>query len=287
MSDTGNPPQDSAKARADALALAEEAEAEAAEAEALAAAARARARAIKLRREAQAQADAEAEDSTTVTEAADDGAEAPEPTGAADDVEAPDEDEPTESAEETDDAEPAAGSTQPESTQPESTQRARRWLTVSSVLTAAAIVAICALLGTSGWMAWRHHEVVKQRQDAAAFVATAKQGIVNLTSLDFHKSKEDVQRILDSGTGEFKDQFQKTADDFAAVVKDTNAVAEGSVTAAAVESMSKDSAVVLVLSNERITNSAGAKDQPRTFRFRVSVVREGDQLKLSKVEFVL
>ena len=282
MSDTGNPPQDSAKARADALALAEEAEAEAAEAEALAAAARARARAIKLRREAQAQADAEAEDSTTVTEAADDGAEAPEPTGAADDVEAPDEDEPTESAEETDDAEPAA-----ESTQPESTQRARRWLTVSSVLTAAAIVAICALLGTSGWMAWRHHEVVKQRQDAAAFVATAKQGIVNLTSLDFHKSKEDVQRILDSGTGEFKDQFQKTADDFAAVVKDTNAVAEGSVTAAAVESRSTDSAVVLVLSNERITNSAGAKDQPRTFRFRVSVVREGDQLKLSKVEFVL
>ena len=32
--------------------------------------------------------------------------------------------------------------------------------------------------------------------------------------------------------------------------------------------------------------SAGAKDQPRTFRFRVSVVRDGDELKLSKVEFV-
>jgi Mce-associated membrane protein len=274
MSDTGEPPQDSAKARADALALAEEAEAEAAEAEALAAAARARARAIKLRREAEAQADAEAEETTPVAEAAEDTVETPEPTEtaeAADDAEQPEEAEPAE------DAEPEAESTKP----------ARRWLTVSSVLTAAAIVAICALLGTSGWMAWRHHQVVKQRQDAAAFVATAKQGIVNLTSLDFHKSKEDVQRILDSGTGEFKDQFQKTADDFAAVVKDTNAVAEGSVTAAAVESMSNDSAVVLVLSNERITNSAGAKDQPRTFRFRVSVAREGDQLKLSKVEFVL
>lgn len=284
MPDSGKPPQDSAKARADALALAEEAEAEAAEAEALAAAARARARAIKLRREADAQADADAEETTTVTE---DAAEPLEPTEAADDSEVSEEDETIETAESAEEAEEEAGPSDDAEPAAETTPPARRWLTVSSVLTAAAIVAICALLGTSGWMAWRHHEVAKQRQDAAAFVATAKQGIVNLTSLDFHKSKEDVQRILDSGTGEFKDQFQKTADDFAAVVKDTNAVAEGSVTAAAVESMSKDSAVVLVLSNERITNSAGAKDQPRTFRFRVSVVREGDQLKLSKVEFVL
>jgi Mce-associated membrane protein len=45
--------------------------------------------------------------------------------------------------------------------------------------------------------------------------------------------------------------------------------------------------VVLVLANERVTNSAGAKDDPRAFRFRVSVVRDGDQLKISKVEFVL
>ena len=111
--------------------------------------------------------------------------------------------------------------------------------------------------------------------------------MINLTSLDFKKSKEDVQRIVDSATGEFKDQFQKTAEDFASVVKDTKAVAEGTVAASAVESTNKDSAVVLVLANERVTNSAGAKDEPRTFRFRVSVVRDGDQLKLSKVEFVL
>ena len=155
------------------------------------------------------------------------------------------------------------------------------------LLTAAAIVAICGLLAASGWMAWQHHTVVKERQQAAAFAAAARQGVINLTSLDFNKSKEDVQRILDSATGEFRDQFQKTADDFASVVKDTKAVAEGSVAASAVESSTKDSAVVLILANERVTNSAGAKDQPRMFRFRVSVVRDGDQLKLSKVEFVL
>jgi Mce-associated membrane protein len=253
MADVGEQPQDSAEAKADALALAEQAEAEAAEAEALAAAARARARAIKLRREAQAEADEDAEDSTAVEAAAarTQTPEAPQPS---------DEPKPT-------------------------GRRLPAWL--PTALTAAAIVAVCALLGASGWMLWQHHTVQSERQRSAAYLAAAKQGVINLTSLDFKKSKEDVQRILDSATGEFRDQFQKTADDFASVVKDTKAVAEGSIGAAAVESMNKDSAVVLVLANERVTNIAGAKDSPRAFRFRVSVVRDGDQLKISKVEFVL
>ena len=270
MADPGKGPQDSAKAKADALALAEQAEAEAAEAEALAAAARARALAIKLRREAQAKADEEAEaasaDDDEAGESADETSEAPEATEAVETAEAP---APVDTAE------------------PEPARRRLRAPSLAEALTIAAVVAICALLGVSGWMGWHHHNVVQERQRAAAYVATARQGVVNLTSLDFNKAKEGVQRVLDSATGEFRDDFQKRAGDFESVVKDSRAVTEGSVAAAAVESMNKDSAVVLVLANERITNIAGAKDQPRTFRFRVSVVHDGDQLKLSKVEFVL
>ena len=271
MADAGERPADSAKAKADAIALAEQAEAEAAEAEALAAAARARARAIKLRRAAQAEAEAEADkdaEDTTVVQAADDTAEAPE------------------TPEPSEEPEPSAGST-------ESTSRRLRvpglsgLSGLSRVLAAAVILAICGLLGASGWMLWHHHTVLAERQRSAAYVAAARQGVVNLTSLDFNKAKEDVQRVLDSATGEFRDDFQRRADDFASVVKDSKAVTQGSVTASAVESMSKDSAVVLVLANERVTNAAGAKDDPRAFRFRVSVVRDGDQLKISKVEFVL
>jgi Mce-associated membrane protein len=276
MADAGERPQDSAKAKADALALAEQAEAEAAEAEALAAAARARARAIKLRREAeaQAQADREAEETAAVVEAEESTAEAPEA---------------GDQTEETEETEPAKTPTPPAA----SGRPVRRRLQMpkgsglTKLLAAAAIVAICALLGASGWMAWHHHTVLAERQRSAAFVAAAKQGVINLTSLDFNKAKEDVQRVLDSSTGEFRDDFQRRAEDFASVVKDSKAVTQGSVAATAVESMSKDSAVVLVLANERVTNSAGAKDDPRAFRFRVSVIRDGDQLKISKVEFVL
>jgi Mce-associated membrane protein len=265
MADTGKGPQDSAKSKSDAMALAEQAEAEAAEAEALAAAARARALAIKLRREAQAKADEEADETTAA-------AEAPEATEATEATEEPETSEPS------DVGEPATTPTEP---------TRRRVAQLYWPLTAAAVLAICALLGASGWMAWHHHNVLQEQRRSAAFIATARQGVINLTSLDFKKAKEDVQRVLDSATGEFRDDFQRRADDFASVVKDSKAVTEGSVAATAVESMGNDSAVVLVLANERVTNLAGAKDQPRTFRFRVSVVHDGDELKVSKVEFVL
>jgi Mce-associated membrane protein len=285
MADTGNPPQGSAKAKLDAIALAEQAEAEAAEAEALATAARARARAIQLRREAEAQAAEEAAEAVKA-------AETTKTAEVAETVDATETVDPVETADPIDPVDPVEEKSEPsEAEDPEGpvapTIGPRLQVSLSVLLTAATIVVICALLGASGWMAWQHHKVMQGRQQSAAFVGAARQGIINLTSLDFNKSKEDVQRIVDSATGEFRDQFQKTADDFASVVKDTKAVAEGSVAAAAVESTGQDSAVVLVLANERVTNLAGAKDQPRTFRFRVSVVRDGDQLKLSKVEFVL
>jgi Mce-associated membrane protein len=272
--DTGKGPHDSAKPKSDAIALAEEAEAEAAEAEALAAAARARARAIKLRREAQAQADDEAKETTAVAVTA-------ETSETGETAETPEAPEPSDSSE------PAAISTEPAATSTEPARRRLRVPGLSGLLAPAAIVAICALLGASGWMLWHHHNAMEERERSAAFIATARQGVINLTSLDFNKAKEDVQRVLDSATGEFRDDFQRRADDFASVVKDSKAVTEGSVAATAVESMGKDSAVVLVLANERVTNLAGAKDQPRTFRFRVSVVHDGDELKVSKVEFVL
>jgi Mce-associated membrane protein len=264
VSDTDEQPQDSAKAKADAIALAEQAEAEAAEAEALAAAARARARAVKLRREAAAQAEEETDDTTGVVEAEDGAAETSETSETSESSEGPES--------------PAA---------PTESSRSGTAVVAVVAISALLILTILGLLGASGWMLWRHQIAVAQRQQSAAYVAAARQGVINLTSLDFNHAKEDVQRVLDSGTGEFRDEFQRVADDFASVVKDSKAVTEGSVKAAAVESMSKDSAVVLLLGNERITNSAGAKDDPRVFRFRVTVTKDGDQLKISKVEYVI
>lgn len=163
--------------------------------------------------------------------------------------------------------------------------RRPKWSTLAASL---AVLVIIAALAGSGYMINEHRDAVQQRQHAAEFVAAARQGVVTLTSLDFNNAKQGVQRILENSTGSFKDDFVKMADDFTKVVEQSKVISQGSVQAAAVDldTMTKDSAVVLVASTSDVTNAAGAKQDPRNYRLIVTVARDGRQLKMSKVEFV-
>jgi Mce-associated membrane protein len=302
MAEAKKPPEDSATSKAEAMALLEEAEAEAAEAEALAAAARARARAARLRREATAQAEAEAaaesESGTnaeaeveTPAEAEAEAAQDEDDTASAEaaDEESPDADaEAQETTEYSDESDEEASDETAEAAEPESRPAGwRRWVPSLSVTwKIAAIILIICFAGAIGYMAWQHHDTTEREQRAARFVAGARQGVVNMTSLDFNKAKEDVQRVLDSSTGEFRDDFQQRAKDFTTVVEQSKVVTEGTVNAAALESMDKHSASVLVSATSKITNSAGAKDEPRAWRLRVTVTEDGGQYKMSKVDFI-
>ena len=133
-----------------------------------------------------------------------------------------------------------------------------------------------------------HRHAAEQRRRAAEFSAAARQGVVTLTSLDFEHAKEGVQNIIEVSTGSFKDDFVKMADDFTKVVQESKVISQGSVQADAVDlnSMTDNSAVVLIASTSEVTNAAGAKQDPRKYRLIVTVARDGGQLKLSKVEFL-
>jgi Mce-associated membrane protein len=275
---------------AEMRAMAEQAEAEAAEAEALAAAARARARAIQLRRQAELVDAAEAdvtqteagaqsavEDTPSETEQPDVGTESVRTEENADDAVAP---APTELPTEVVSDAPAD--------RPARYRRWRRRPKLSTLAASLAVIFIAALLAASAYMAWEHRNASRQQQRVAEFAAAARQGVVTLTSLDFNNAKGGVQRILDDSTGAFKDDFQKMANDFTKVVEESKVIEQGTVQAVAVDvdSVTNDSAVALVASKSEVTNAAGAKQDPRSFRLIVTLSRDGDQLKMSKVEFV-
>jgi Mce-associated membrane protein len=285
----GDPPPTAAEI----LSLADEAEAEAAEAEALAAAARARARAIKLRREAEL-----AETKKPVEEDisdADDAQDDEDEDESADSVvvEQASEPEPTESADDSEDADDEAAEDDSSETlvSDKASESGRRWPGRPKLSAVAAVLAVLISLvavGAAVEMAVLHKHAVRERQQAAEYAAAARQGVVTLTSLDFEHAKEGVQRIVEVSTGTFKDDFLKMADDFTNVVEQSKVVSQGSVQAAAVDldSMTDNSAVVLVASTSEVTNAAGAKQDPRKYRLIVTMTREGGQLKMSKVEFV-
>lgn len=158
-----------------------------------------------------------------------------------------------------------------------------------SLSTASAVIAallIMCFAGAYGYMVWQHRDVIHREQRAARFIAGARQGVVNMTSLDSKKAKEDVQRVINSSTGEFRNEFQDHAKEFAMVIERSKVATEGTVDAAAIDSMQERSASVLVSARSRVSNSAGAKDEPRTWRLRVTVTEDAGDYKMSKVDFV-
>ncbi|MGB0437094.1 MAG: hypothetical protein ACPGVY_06285 [Mycobacterium sp.] len=268
-------PANSAADAGQARALAEEAEAEATEAEATAAAARARARALRLRREAQQAADVQDSSDRIEPDAVDFaqevGTEAAEPGADA-------------SIGEVDDSSPGAD----EAAEPNAKSPRRRLPRPTWKGIAATVVVLCtvALLAASGYMIGNHRQAQKLQAQNAEYAAAARQGVVTLMSLNFTQAQEDVQRIIDTSTGQFKDDFEQQAADFVAVAQDSKVITDVTVNSTAVDSMTDDTAVVLVAASSRVTNSSGADQEPRTWRLSVGLQREDGQIKLAKVEFV-
>lgn len=231
----------------EALTLAQ-AEAKAAEAEA--AAARARAELLKLQR------DSEPEDATDS---------------------------------EPDSDEPKAGTVQPEAGTVEPTEQPHLLGRIRSrlhwVAATLAVLAIGGLIAADVLMVVHHRGITQRQHQAAEYAAAARQGVVTLMSLNYETVDDDVKRIIDNSTGEFKKDFEAHAGDFTKTARESKTVTEATATVSGVESMSDNEAVVLVAASTKVTNTAGAKEEPRNWRLTVHVARDGDQVKMSKVDF--
>ena len=150
----------------------------------------------------------------------------------------------------------------------------------------AAVVLICSALGTSGYVVWYQRKTVDERQRAAEFAAAARQGAITLMSIDPNKARDDVQRIIDDSTGPFRNGMLINAQDLVRAVEQSKVSTKVAVKAVAVESMTDDSAVVLVATRAEVANPDQSKPPPRSWRIVMDLQRDAGQIKVSKVEFV-
>ncbi|MCV7412234.1 Mce protein [Mycobacterium florentinum] len=155
--------------------------------------------------------------------------------------------------------------------------------TGTALVAGAAILAL--LTGLTGWLgytAYQKHQAQAQRQQ---FIQVARQGAVNLTTINYTQADADVQRILDLATGAFREDFEQRAKPFIDFVKAAQSKSEGTVTDAGLESQRGDSAQVLVAVAVK-SRTAGGEVAPREWRMRIEVRSVGDDAKVSSVVFV-
>jgi len=150
----------------------------------------------------------------------------------------------------------------------------------------AGLAVLAVLVGLNGVLGYRDYQSRHADQVRSEMVEAARQGAINLTTIDHEHVDDDVQRILDSSTGSFRDDFAARAKPFSEAARRAQSKSVGTVTEAGLESVGGDEGRVLVAMTVMTSNRGVPEQQPQGWRMRVTVIRVDDESKVSKVEFV-
>jgi Mce-associated membrane protein len=164
--------------------------------------------------------------------------------------------------------------------------RTRRLISAGAAVVISLLLVV-ALAGLVGWLTYETIQSHRADEQRNLFLQVGRQGAVNLTTIDYEHADADVQRILDSATGQFYDDFSKRSQPFVDVVKQAKSKSEGTVTEAGLERPETANEGQVLVAVAVKTSNAGAPDQqPRAWRMRITVQKVGDGAKVSNVEFV-
>lgn len=163
---------------------------------------------------------------------------------------------------------------------------ARRSWTPERLALILGLVVVVGLGALFGWLGYRDYQSRHIDSERATFLQVGRQGAINLTTIDWQHADADIQRILDSATGRFYDDFSQRSKPFVDVVKQAQSTSVGTITEAGVESFTSNGAQVLVAVNVKTSTGGTPAEQPRAWRMRVDVANVGGAVKVSNVEFV-
>lgn len=158
-------------------------------------------------------------------------------------------------------------------------RRARNALGVSLAM-------VVAVAGLTGWLGYRSYQLHHEQSQRNLYLRVARQAALNLTTISYTEAESDVQRIIDSATGTFRDDFTKRSQPFIDVVKQAQSKSQGAITEAALESEDGNSARALLAVTVNTSLAGVAEQQPRAWRMRIAVQKVGEDVKVSNVEFV-
>ncbi|MFE4458143.1 hypothetical protein ACFROC_12405 [Nocardia tengchongensis] len=151
---------------------------------------------------------------------------------------------------------------------------------------AAAVLCLVALATSLIFWIPAHNTADKNEQLRADYTQTAKQAVLNITTIKVDTVKDDINRVLAVASGQLKDEYSSRSDAYADVIKQANVKASGQVVETAVESFDDHSAQILVAAKQNLTNAGSDQPQQRVYRFRVTITHDGDHFTASKLEFV-
>ncbi len=150
------------------------------------------------------------------------------------------------------------------------------------------LVATSALLFTKGAAATpgdsKAEALSRQYEDVTA--AARAQTHAFLT-VDYKNMDPLIEKVLAGATGTFKEQYQGAKANLKATAQQGQSVATGEVKEVGIGDIDGDTAVVFVAADGSVTNkNTKGKAQPRSYRFKLTMVREGDKWLTSDLQIL-
>lgn len=147
-----------------------------------------------------------------------------------------------------------------------------------------------ALSAAAVVVAVRMRQAQRTEAERDAVLATARQQVVNMITVDYRQVDLDIQRISRGLTGKLRDDFgSKQAPRLAETVRKAQTVSRGTALSAGVVSLDEDSAEVVVAANSTVQSmrpqDAGkANSAQRLWRATLELRRQGDRWLAEKLE---
>lgn len=149
------------------------------------------------------------------------------------------------------------------------------------VAAVAAVVGLLAGAGVLGWQVWQARQIDHAGQEAERTAVSYAQV---LTSIDSNNVDENFQQVLDGATGDFKDMYSKSSVELRQLLIENKATAHGVVIDSAVQSVSKDRAVILLFVDQAVANTKLPDPRIDRSRMKMTLEKVDGRWRASKVE---
>ncbi|MGW4242829.1 hypothetical protein [Nocardia sp. NPDC004722] len=153
-------------------------------------------------------------------------------------------------------------------------QRARASLGwVGTIAAAVALISTLVLIGSGGLFYYHQQHADDLSARRAEYIQVAKQAYLDMVTVKADTAGPDLDRLFAVAGGGLKDDLAANKDSYKKVFEQMKVQSSGKIISAAIESDSADSAKVLLLAQQTVSNAASNGPMQKDYRFRVTVNR--------------
>jgi Mce-associated membrane protein len=153
------------------------------------------------------------------------------------------------------------------------------------------VVLLGLAAGLGAALTWRTHgdraDAASDQERYGAVLAAADAEVTAFVNLRYDRASQSVDAVAAGATGDFRDHYVRSADRVIRVLQRNRSTMTGHVVWSGVADISPARATVIVATTGTVANvrTHGAQ-QPRDFRFRVTLVRSRGRWLTSDIAFI-